>query len=323
MPTIIFAIADLNVRGTCVALYDYALYNETLLGNKSIILTSGKANHNQKAVRRFENRFPVVYYTTLESFRDLAVENKADIIYFIKYGRTDPFNTIIFPENIKLCNHCVFDMSEPHGHVYTGVSKEVALKYKRTSFVPHMISIKPDDRYNMREKLGIPKDAVVFGRYGGDDTFNLNFCKDIIRRVSADTNKNIYFLFANTNRFTDNKKCIFLESLTDMDEKNRFIQTCDAYIECGTMGHSFGLAIGEFNVSGRPIIAYRPDMYTQKTTFWNDAHIKILGDTGIYFETPKEFENAILKFEKKTAKNMYTEYTPEKVMAIFKSVFID
>ena len=36
---ILFIENHLNVRGTTLALYDYAHFNETILGNKSIIAT--------------------------------------------------------------------------------------------------------------------------------------------------------------------------------------------------------------------------------------------------------------------------------------------
>jgi len=39
MKTVAFHSNELNVRGTNVALYDYALYNEELLGNKSFIIS--------------------------------------------------------------------------------------------------------------------------------------------------------------------------------------------------------------------------------------------------------------------------------------------
>ena len=39
MKTVAFLSNKLTLRGTEVAIYDYAHYNETLLGNKSVMIT--------------------------------------------------------------------------------------------------------------------------------------------------------------------------------------------------------------------------------------------------------------------------------------------
>jgi hypothetical protein len=42
--------------------------------------------------------------------------------------------------------------------------------------------------------LQIPQDAIVFGRYGGMDDFNINIAKNAIKNyINLDTN--VYFLF--------------------------------------------------------------------------------------------------------------------------------
>jgi hypothetical protein len=110
---------------------------------------------------------------------------------------------------------------------------------------------------------------------------------------------------------------IFLDSLTDEEEKNRFICTCDAHIEAGSLGHTFGLAIAEFSVNNKPIIAYTGQL-------WNRAHLDILGEEVMGYENETEFYNILNTFDPKGGgKNCYLEYTPEKVMRKFKEVFID
>jgi hypothetical protein len=108
-------------------------------------------------------------------------------------------------------------------------------------------------------------------------------------------------------------------------DKNKFIQTCDAHIECGSMGHSFGLAIAEFSVNNKPIIAYLG--HKNNSQIWNDSHIKILGDKGIYFSDEKDFYHIITNFDPEEYKNKdvnaYKKYSPENVMKIFKEVFLD
>jgi hypothetical protein len=127
----------------------------------------------------------------------------------------------------------------------------------------------------------------------------------------------------NTEVFYTHPRIIYVNMTTDRLYKVKFINTCDAHLECGTLGHSFGLAIGEFSVNNKPVIAYRPD----PNTLWNTAHLEILGDGGLYFKNEREFYDILVNVHPKKYEgrdmNFYKEYTPEKVMDIFKKVFIE
>jgi len=186
-----------------------------------------------------------------------------------------------------------------------------------------MIGLKPSvNKENMREKLKIPKDAIVFGRHGGSDTFDLQFAREVIVNTTV-ARPNIYFVFVNTPVFVHNHpQIIFLNKIVDLDLKNKFINTCDAHLECNSIGHSFGISIGEFSVNNKKIIAYNPDGW-----MWNRAHIEILGDNALYYKDFNEFHNILMNFNPKDwidkDNNFYKEYSPEKVMKIFKKVFID
>jgi hypothetical protein len=184
------------------------------------------------------------------------------------------------------------------------------------------VGLKPQGNSNLRKQLNIPETAIVFGRYGGLDTFNIRFCINIIIWC-VNTRRDMYFLFINTVDFYKHPQIFYLPKITSEQDKNMFIQTCDAHLECGTLGHSFGLAIAENSVNNKPIIAYRPD----PNTLWNTAHLEILGANGLYFKDEDEFKNILEKFKPSDYKNrdmnFYKDYTPEKVMEIFKKVFID
>jgi hypothetical protein len=302
-----FFTSQIDVRGTCVALYDYALYNEELLMNSSLIITDARAQgaSDDIAVKKFRNRFRIAYISSLEELKSVPI----DVLYLITYGKeSELFNSrTTYP--FKLLVHCVFDMSEPHGDAYFGVSSAVAKKYGRTEYLPHMIGLQKNTRANARAEYRIPPTALVFGRYGGVDTFNIEFCKRVISRVVR-SHRDIYFFLGNVERFDTHPQIVYPPLLCDSAEKSRFIATCDAYIECGTLGHSFGLAIGEFAVADRSIILY-------KGTVWNTAHYEILGDSGIYFSNEEEFEAVITTFTPRNARDKYAPYTPSVVMSEF------
>jgi len=299
------------VRGSSVALYDYAHYNETLLGNSSVILIPKEnlGKSDPLGLIRYASRFRVIPYTNLE---ETLEEENCDLLYCIKYGKNDG----ILSKKVKTAVHCVFDMSEIHGDVYTGVSETLARKFGHSLFVPHMVSLTPDNTSNLRRTLNIPENAVVFGRYGGMDTFDLIFCQDVIKELLTKTTDR-YFLFINTPRFVEDPRVFYLDKITEEKEKNRFISTCDAHIECGSMGHTFGLAIAEFSVHGKPIIVY------DSPALWNTAHLQILGQDAIRFSNREEFYTVLSNFSPYKARNCYSDYAPEKVMNIFKKVFLE
>lgn len=304
------------IRGTSNALYDYAHFNETILGNKSIIITSLEA-HDKEGLSKYKSRFEIFFCKDLEAVEKVLTLEEVNVLYCIKYGKNDGF----YSRRIKTVVHCVFDMSEPHGDIYAGVSKDLASKFNSTLFVPHMISLIPSySKANLRKKLNIPENAIVFGRYGGMDTFNLNFCWNAIKKI-LENRKDVYFLFINTPNIYSHERIIHLPVITEDKDKNEFICTCDAYLECGTMGHSFGIAIGEFSVNNKPIIAYRDE------SLWNTAHISILGDKGLYYRNEEEFYNILNTFDPKVYSecdmNCYRNYNPHTVMKAFSKTFLE
>jgi hypothetical protein len=300
-----FFTPNLNFRGSCVALYNYALYNETLLGNKSIIITDPSQrspSEDDLAFKWISNRFQI----------STRLDTICDIFYCIKYGKNDG---VVHP-TAKTVVHCVFDMSEPHGDVYAGVSRSLALKFKSDKFVPHMV-LPPPETGNLRKELGIRETDTVFGRHGGQDTFNLQFAKEIISAIVR-YRDDIYFVFLNAPEWDSHPQIIYHGPTTDRVEKQKFINTCDAMIVPETMGHTFGMSVAEFSVSNKPVICYNGPV-------WNTAHIDILGDKGIYFDNPGDFCRILNTFSTKeirTDLNAYRDYTPEKVMAQFQSVFL-
>ena len=74
MKIVAFLSNKLTLRGTEVAAFDYADYNEKILGNKSIIITRDyeKIKHefdvDIKAYEKFKNRFEVFLYNKFEDF---------------------------------------------------------------------------------------------------------------------------------------------------------------------------------------------------------------------------------------------------------------
>jgi len=306
---------QLSLRGTEVSMYDYAKYNEDLLGNQSIIVT--KDPKIQKftdplAVEKFCSRFPVHFYRTVDELQSILDSEKVDVFYAQKAGMVDD----IVSKNCKTVVHAVFQYEQPHGNVYAYISEWLSNLYgNRHPFVPYMVDL-PNENGDLRKELGIPKDAVVYGRHGGYETFDHMFVKHTVLKI-AETNPNIYFIFMNTEKWFTKplENIIFIEPTSDLIRKTQFINTCDAMLHARINGESFGLAVAEFSIRNKPVLTHR---FARDT-----AHIAMLGDKGRYYSDAKSLELLLLqKWDNTKDWNAYSAYSPENVMQKFKSVFL-
>lgn len=318
---VIFHENQLSYRGTSNAVYNYALFNEEILNNESIVLFDKNSKHNfEPAIDKFKKKFKVIAYDDSKKLEKIVDQEKASLFYAIKAGRKDGIEV----SNCKTVVHAVFKHYEPHGSVYAYVSKWLSEEMTGgdSPYVPHMIHVEKCD-FNLRKELGIPENAIVFGRYGGEKTFDISFVKSIVKQISRNR-KDIYFLFLGTNSFVFRnifrpyKNIIFLPATVDDIYKAKFINTCDAYLHARKQGESFGIAVGEFSVSNKPIVTWANSR--------ENSHIEILGDKALIYQNKEDLTGIIESFTPDVNKNWdaYSEeYSPQKIMEKFKSVFID
>lgn len=316
-----FLSNKLTLRGTEVAMYDYADYNEKLLGNDSVIITrpytdviNNELFVSEEAYQRFQERFPIFFYKTVEDIDHIIEKEKIDVLYIIKSGSNDGLLT----RKCKCCIHGVFESHDPHGDVFAVVGPTVN-EINKTNFpvVPHMIRV-DDTTFDLRERLGIPKDMIVLGRYGGPESFDIPF---VLRYVHKCRLPNVLFLFMNTHQFTDNPRCIFLKGTSSLKEKREFINTCDALLHARQRGETFGLTCGEFAFAGKPIITYGRS--SEKT------HLSILGEKAIVYNNVEDLDYIIKNFEEVKKgydmknDNPYEMYSPENIMNIFQQIYLN
>lgn len=315
MKRIAFHANQLGLRGTEVALYDYARYNEEILQNESLIISykNSPGNHTE-AIKKFTERFKVHLYEDFSKVDRYIEKNGVDVLYLIKSGEFDGRISDVCRSVV----HVVFRVYEPHGHVYAYVSEWLSktLTGGKSPYVPHMV-ILPDIEDNYRDDLAIPPHAVVFGRYGGSQNFDIPFVRRLVYEI-AESYKHIYFLFMNTDKFCpDMGNIIHLNGTSDLKAKAAFINTCDAMLHAGSMGETFGLAVAEFSIKNKPVIT------------WSDceekAHLEILKEKGIYYRGYEDLKYILLNFNKdKTGDwDAYGDrFSPEVVMRRFDHVFL-
>ena len=149
MVKICFWDNGLGERGTSVSLYGYAHFNETILGNESIIMFNTTHYSNKdNVIQRFNNRFKVYGVDNWNKVDKILIDERCDILYIIKAGDWEGQISNV----CKTVVHCVFNCSNPHGNVYSSISPWVNNNNGRFPVVPHIVNL-PNHNRNMRDKL--------------------------------------------------------------------------------------------------------------------------------------------------------------------------
>jgi hypothetical protein len=328
-------------------MYNLAHYNETILGNESIILSANYDGAWEKypdASEKFKKRFQVfehglseqpggpfnLYYSNVDEVDKIIKEQGVDALYIIK-GCSTPFMSRVVPNLIHylfLSNSSHYDGDPSRGDKFAFISDWLALQCKQTfnldhASVPWMVDI-ADPGSDLREELGIPSDALVLGYHGGHDCFSLPWVGGPIRQV-LNSRQDLHIIMMNVDRTLtpidfDHPRLKFLPGTADMDRKAKFIKTCDAMLHARNCGETFGSSCAEFSLLNRPIIGCRdvPDR----------CHIDILGEKFIGYSNPQELYDILTTISKDFIAGQnwdcYSEkYSPEPVMKKFKEIFLD
>jgi len=326
---IAFHSYQLGDRGTEICLHKYAKYNQEILGNESVIIST--SSRPTPTLERFEKDFKTILYPDVwqntgsnpelkNTLEKIVTEEGIDAFYAIKGGEDDDF----MPENCKRLAHCIFRMDEPHGDVYAGVCKYISDKHGGTHpYVYHIIEKEcPDEDADLRSELGIPDDAIVLGRHGGADTFNLSFVYHPLIKALLE-NEKLYFLFLNTNKFYDHGRIIHLPWTMDARKKAQFVNTCDAMMHARFDGEIFSLATAEFAVRNKPIITW-----DGHDPHYDRGHIEVFKDKAFYYKDGNELFDLLINIDHSKLAgnnwNVYKDtYSPQAVMKQFKEVFLN
>ena len=324
---IAFFVRHFTERGTEVAIYDYAKYNEEILKNKSYIICFTEETQRKLdlpmerySYNKFSQRFEILKIQDIADMENIVKQYNLSFFYTLTAGGENDvcqLNNKTLWRNCKTIKHCVFETTSPEGDFYISISSMLNKKNKTyVPVIPHIVDL-PNTEENLRTQLNIPKDAIVYGRYGGLYEFNIQAAHSAIKEyVEAD--ENCYFLFMNTQRFYEHPRIIYLEKNVDLLYKSKFINTCDAMIHARRMGETFGLSIAEFSIKNKPVI----------TCNCGDLeHIKILGDKAIIYNSKEQllqiFKSIRTTIQSRKDWNAYKLYNPEFVMNLFKRYIFD
>jgi len=308
----------LGYRGTEIALMDYAWGLREISGHQPFfLLPSREGGETHPVAGHMRNLGPLRFYRSAEERERILREERTDFLYAIKNGFADGVVSRQVPTGI----HAIFRESEFHGDVYAYVSPWLSrmMSHGRTPWVPHMVRLAVADR-DLRQELGIPADAVVFGRHGGDDSFDIPWVQAAVVDMAL-KRPDLWFLFLNTRRFSGAEglaQVLFLPPVTDPAHKRAFLDACDAMIHGRQRGETFGLACAEFAEAGKPVFTFADSP--------ERAHLELLGEAARPYGTRKELVGLLTGFrrgERITPRGTASIWSPEKVMQKFVEVFLD
>jgi len=309
------------------------MYNQEILGNESIIAYSSinppgmDTGSAAPVVEQFAKKFKLVQYDTNDHLNQIASEY--DFCYSQRAGlRTDMSGKIQLPivNSTKFGVHSVFQYHDPHGDVYSYISKWLAAQVSKTynaplhPHVPYIVDL-PNPNYDLREAVGIPKSKLVFGRHGGFKTFDIPFVKKVIERI-VNERDDIVFLFLNTEQFIDHRNVVYINPIFSKQMISNFVNACDAMLHARDLGESFGLAISEFLFFNKPVLAWDGG--------FDRNHVEMLQDYNCLYgaegNDEEECYNMIVNFRDRPSqdfKRIVEPYSPKRVMETFREVFLD
>jgi len=307
----------LTERGSEGAMLDYARLNRSVLGNESILCLPDRPEFAENPLlQKWREEFEVIQYRDKNDLGMKLRKEAAGVLYLTKPG---PFDGFLVPD-IKNCVHAQFLCDEFHGESYAYLSSWMSrvMTGREISFVPFFVPRYASEE-DLRGRLGIPKGAKVFGRHGGWDTFNIPFARRaVVEHARNYTGDHFVFLNTETIRGTESFSNVhYLPATVDPLEKAKFLATCDAMLHARWHGETFGLAVGEFAVLGKPVITFSESR--------ERAHLEMLGNQALPYRHVSELAEILREFRPhKTHGTEFEIYAdPKVVMEIFRKRFLE
>jgi len=315
---VLFHTTEMNLRGTAVAVLDYARYNQEILGNESVISYcadaqsgNGDGGNEQSVIEKARSICEVrqVYNSQFN-----PVCSGIDVAYYLRSGYIEPEAPL---PDVRTAVHVIFQFHQPHGDRYAYISEWLSNRMTGGTcpHVHHIVQL-PDPTADFRQQLGIPADKIVIGRHGGKSTFDIPYAHQAVAEILRN-NTDYVFVFLNTNRFIEHPNVIYLDPITDPQTKSNYINMCDAFVQAKTAGESFGLAPCE-------------SLYFNKPTFcfnggYDQFHVDYLQSTGMLYNNAQELVERLYNYRSfdKNYHDIVERFNPATVMNKFKQVFLD
>lgn len=328
MATLLFHTGLIDDRGSIAATSEYikGLQDE----GHTVIWAYDKFHQGNRnsAILYYSKFFNLEHYANFNEY-SRSVSKRIDWAYFSKKGLNDGF---LIP-NVKNAIHVMFNVYQPHGDTYAYVSKwladassrqanffipigrsKIPNPFVKREWVPFGVDMPPATN-SLRSEWGVPLDARVCIRLGGENTFDIPWVHKTVKKA-IDNHRNFYFIGYNTNKFIDHPRAIFLPSINEKTEKSNALMSADIFLHARRQGESFGMAILEAMRLKIPVLAWEGG--------WDKNHTKILHRESLYkneIDLYHKLINGISARSVSISFNNSNLYSIPNVIQIFKDKF--
>ncbi len=233
-----FVFDGLINRGVTLSTLFFAKRYEILFPNSSyIFLNTGDCD--PILLNEINNYFNNIYTIDFQhDFKDV------DVVYYQYDGSNFNFKNSLKP----FLHHYVFQNAPTllNNTFYVSEWLSLLCTANNISALPLPVNTSMTiDSY--REEFGIPESAIVCGRIGGLDSFDLNFVREVLKSNMFD----VYFIFASTDNIPlDTSNRIFILDKLYGNELGRFYNTLDYFLHARYRGESCGMALTESMLYG-------------------------------------------------------------------------
>jgi hypothetical protein len=226
-------------------LVNYALFNQNILKNISYLICK---NDLKDTFKNLNINFKIIFYDENNELENNIKLLNIDFVYFINLNNIIENDLNIILKYTKSIVHS-FDKSKIYG------DKNITFfgnnSYKN---IEPLIDMNIVDNSNYRNELNILDNMYIFGCYDNLNILDIDYFHDVLINI-VNTFKNVIFIFKNIHIFTTCDRIIFLNDELRYNDKNKFINTCNAIIYGKFRIADIDIKLYEFMNKKKPIIA--------------------------------------------------------------------
>lgn len=267
------------------------------------------------------------YRYTYSNFSDLAKQYNFDIIHYARSGHYEwPFVERICPLQIETNIFGSRDNS-PYIDYSVAICHTIAKIHGNSNKVIYNPIPPPvDTAGDLKTKLNIDNDTLIFGRIGRNDVHD-SIALEALHEYKKIHNKFKYIIIgagsitrATVTKLNLQDNIIYIETTNDDNLIHQFHNTIDVFLHYRSDGECHSTAISQAMMYGIPIISHYAGY---------NGQIETIGNGGIVTQNASEYCNAILQLSNKATRKIFSEnaikqahnYVQEKIVAEWEEVY--
>jgi glycosyltransferase involved in cell wall biosynthesis len=252
------------------------------------------------------------------NFTEIVKSYNFDIIHFARSGYFEwPFNQRICPIQIETNIFGGRDGSEFLDCSVTISNKVTEIRNGSDYMIYNPIPFPSNSNDNLKLKYNIPEDYFVFGRVGRKDNFH-PIALNSLKKIKDNGYKFIYIIIGACSQTINlinslelNNNCIIIDPTNDDELIHKFHNTIDMFLHYRSDGETFGTAIAQSMIYGKPVVSHFAGYNAQVEIIKNggfvckneneyvESIINLCNDKELYQTTSYNAKNRAIDFEEK------------------------